>query len=736
MATALEDELRVRATVVDERRLVSQITGDLLAVGLAIAPHVVSKLLRPLNGDSRTVREVAAALSTAQRSGQRMLPRLLPLVPSISEAFDGLDLKPDDQFVLVLAAYSTDDQLDLLMDASHRSSTNLLAGPIGEYLTISHGRCRFHDARLAIWLKHTVSGAELTRAHDQLHRVHRQRGEDERAAWHRACGAVERTEDVAPQLTSMARDLNESGHSDMAFMVAAEAAAHVSGTERNEACLVAGDAAVAAGCFEEAADWLRSLFPNADFEHRNQALASMLIAETCAQGVVPVLDPAEHRPRTSDSWHWRAWAQTAGLAAVLCAERGAVSAMRTWLSELRDADLRAAAGGEIRESAVALCWILTGDAASVETNARGPFSGGLVGALCTAVEGDIEHGLQLLARARAGLVDEADPLVAGFERSPLVAAYLAVAETLLHFWRGDIDAAREHLASSSIELPIAVPFAGLGTALAQRLDIVALGAPGILSQVLIETLPGGIRIDRLADHGLRAYLDGAHEQAATDLKLWHDRGSPEAALSVPGLDEVGPLAERSRIEPPELAEARALRRRIRRIPEATWRRERDAIADAGRELRSSFCRARVEAMLGSVSIIHGDVSAGRRHLRAARRLFEDCGALAWRDVIEGRLDRLASQLQVASAPATEPITVIHDFDPLENSRAAWAEVLTDRELEVSMRVVAGLTNSEIAAELDISVRTVEVHVSRLFTAFGVRNRVELTGLAHRTGRHI
>ena len=54
--------------------------------------------------------------------------------------------------------------------------------------------------------------------------------------------------------------------------------------------------------------------------------------------------------------------------------------------------------------------------------------------------------------------------------------------------------------------------------------------------------------------------------------------------------------------------------------------------------------------------------------------------------------------------------------------------LTEREREVMQRVVAGLANKLIADELDISVRTVEVHRARLFDKMHVRSAVELANL--------
>jgi len=54
--------------------------------------------------------------------------------------------------------------------------------------------------------------------------------------------------------------------------------------------------------------------------------------------------------------------------------------------------------------------------------------------------------------------------------------------------------------------------------------------------------------------------------------------------------------------------------------------------------------------------------------------------------------------------------------------------LTEREREVMARVIAGLANKLIADELDISVRTVEVHRARLFEKMNVRSAVELANL--------
>ncbi len=60
-------------------------------------------------------------------------------------------------------------------------------------------------------------------------------------------------------------------------------------------------------------------------------------------------------------------------------------------------------------------------------------------------------------------------------------------------------------------------------------------------------------------------------------------------------------------------------------------------------------------------------------------------------------------------------------------RMRW-DSLTEREREILQRIVAGLANKQIADELSISVRTVEVHRARVFDKMRVKSAVELANL--------
>ena len=59
--------------------------------------------------------------------------------------------------------------------------------------------------------------------------------------------------------------------------------------------------------------------------------------------------------------------------------------------------------------------------------------------------------------------------------------------------------------------------------------------------------------------------------------------------------------------------------------------------------------------------------------------------------------------------------------------------LTERELEVMRLVTTGRANKQIADELDISVRTVEVHRARVFDKMDVKSAVELANVLRGAG---
>ncbi|GAA3822750.1 response regulator transcription factor [Streptomyces coacervatus] len=79
--------------------------------------------------------------------------------------------------------------------------------------------------------------------------------------------------------------------------------------------------------------------------------------------------------------------------------------------------------------------------------------------------------------------------------------------------------------------------------------------------------------------------------------------------------------------------------------------------------------------------------------------------------------------------------LIHDFAarPQQKVRARELKAITDREREVLTLVGSGLSNSEIAAELCISVATAKTYLTRLLTKLDARDRVQLVIMAYEAG---
>jgi DNA-binding NarL/FixJ family response regulator len=93
--------------------------------------------------------------------------------------------------------------------------------------------------------------------------------------------------------------------------------------------------------------------------------------------------------------------------------------------------------------------------------------------------------------------------------------------------------------------------------------------------------------------------------------------------------------------------------------------------------------------------------------------FEPDELIAVVNGILNRVERTHSQIAQLLSAASAEEAAIQD------------EGLTDAEKRVALAVSRGLSNKEIAAKLEISVRTVENHISHILDKKGFTNRVEI-----------
>ena len=151
----------------------------------------------------------------------------------------------------------------------------------------------------------------------------------------------------------------------------------------------------------------------------------------------------------------------------------------------------------------------------------------------------------------------------------------------------------------------------------------------------------------------------------------------------------------------------------------------NALSDTG-------CRAflgRAFHVLGCC-LVTTDRARGTDALVQAASLFDACGA-AWRQArVQEILRALPNHLELAAsrhgrlggvvAPRSQALT-----------KPRFPDSLTAREVEILKLLATGLTSGEVAAELCLSVATIQRHIANIYGKIGVRNRAEATAYALR-----
>ena len=164
----------------------------------------------------------------------------------------------------------------------------------------------------------------------------------------------------------------------------------------------------------------------------------------------------------------------------------------------------------------------------------------------------------------------------------------------------------------------------------------------------------------------------------------------------------------------------------------------DELAQIAASYEAGVLRAVVAQTRGAIALAEGDPSGALVALRDAWRVWEDvkapyeaarvralmgaaCRALGDEDAAALELD--------AARQAFAALGAARDLARLDGGDGA-SHGLTPREREVLRLVAAGRTNKAIAAELVLSERTVDRHVSNIFAKLAVSSRTAATAYAY------
>jgi ATP/maltotriose-dependent transcriptional regulator MalT len=246
----------------------------------------------------------------------------------------------------------------------------------------------------------------------------------------------------------------------------------------------------------------------------------------------------------------------------------------------------------------------------------------------------------------------------------------------------DIIAARASIALALLELGQENPSEAV-----RHLDhtVAFAGARGIADPVLLHW--GADRVEALVRSG--------------------DPESARAALAV-----VAAEADRTQ-RPTQLALA-ARCRGLLAAAESEAIEEFTAALDWHTRAAQPFDEARTQLLYGELLRRNRHRGRARTWLNTALATFEQLGAQPW-------ADRARRELRAAGVSVRSP----GDTD---------ARSLTHQELRVALAVAEGVPNAEAAAQLFLSAKTVEYHLSNIYRKLGIRSRSQLArALADVTG---
>ncbi len=688
------------------------------------ASYVRDAIVALAAGNPLALAELPAMLSHAQRTGREPLPDPLPVGPRVRALYP--DPPPD---LLVLAAVDESGDPAVLRAAAER--TGLDPGGIDE---LEEGGL----LPVAPLLRAAVHGGATSRRRREAHLALAQVLDDDRGAWHRALAADGTDPPLADELERLApAAARRRGHARAGAMLERAAQLTPDGPARARRLVAAAEAQWLAGRTERvglllaqaealpgdpegraAAAMLRGS-AELDAGSPTEAYEVLLAGARQAAGEDPMLALDMLTRAAEASWmsgrmEWIA--DLGGLAAQVASGDGDEESFMVALlrgvgellrdegdggaAELRDALALASTLPRPRHQLLAcIVAVWLGDVSAGLTATRTAVArlraSGELAELPFALQqlGAFESWEGRLATAESAAAEAV--ALATENRQDTIAAHALAVLARIEAMQGEGDRSRAHALQSleaSVARGLGLPASAALWALG-RLEVV-LGRPeDALSHLLAvaapqdgfaSPIPALLSAPDLVEAAVRG---GRPELAAPSLRRFEDW--QRRTGSVWGAGVVGRM------------------RALTAEPDEAEEHFTAALRDADRQPMIEVARTRLH--YGELLRRARRKLDARDQLRAALTTFESVGAEPW-------AERARAELRASGEGATRPA-----------DDGALAE-LTPQEREIALLVTGGATNREVAAQLFLSVRTVEYHLHKIYTRLGITSRVALAGV--------
>ncbi|WP_166354400.1 helix-turn-helix transcriptional regulator [Phytoactinopolyspora limicola] len=706
------------------------------AAGAPLPARVTRQIVAEVGGHPQALLDVVDRIPADQLTGRVELDVYLPDSPVVRRlCLPELDhLGEAERRVLLVAAASQDRRLAPLLDALREQDEAVVKWMIDHYLVSADGTFTFRRPAIASVMWRAATHSQQLWAHEALARAYRTSGDDQ-WLWHSAQTSPGVAEELAGALYAAAGASARAAKLEQARAWARQAVRLTPpGKRRAERLLFAGQLALLAGYFDEAVRLARERFSEPMTAQQRGDLALLEIrARQLVDGEVPSGVVTRHAEELAGTDPSRA-AQL-NLAAALGFARRLESAeagrFLTLAQQAENVDTTTAGMLRYTEAAVAS---LRGEHDMSIKLIEGAEP---LGDTFAEAERHLTHVTVLV---RAGAYAEARQLLTGLVHDPILGASALVTgwayavRTLLEIRAGDMNAAGT--AAKAWENAGAT---GLSNAVVPACMI---RVHALLGETELAWAARRRALDRARRHGdswVNALV--AAETGALLLTLGRV-GEAVATLGAARCYAVEHPDPAMFATEPDYIEACVRNGEHERAVAALEVFEERVIAvpTAWAHHTLARCAALVSAPEPSVPLFEEAITTpadGVSPVELARTMIclgERLRRLGHR-IDAGRWLRQA--MAVAESIGATALVAHAQEEIRATGQGPVVDVatisgLTRAERRVAALVAAGRRNREIAAELYVSVRTVETHLGRIYRKTGIGSRAELASLAAET----